>query len=58
MEKFNPSKRQLKKEKVVTSIRLELEQLEAIDKASYETGISRNEFIVQCIAYALENMKK
>ena len=48
----------LKKEKVVTSIRLDIEQLEAIDKASYETGISRNEFIVQCINYALENMKK
>lgn len=30
--------------------------LNTVDKIAAETDISRNEFIVQCIEYALKNM--
>ena len=57
MKKFEPHNfKPIKKEKFVTSIRLDSEMLETIDKLSVENNLSRNEFIIQCIKYALNNM--
>ena len=53
MNKFKP----IKKEKSVISIRLNSDLLEKIDKFSAVSDISRNQFIIQCIEYALKNMK-
>ncbi len=52
--KFKP----LKQEKTVISIRLDVDTLKTIDELSANTDISRNEFIVQCIDYALKNYNK
>ena len=52
MEKFSP-KRQ---EKEIISLRLAVETLSKIDEKAERTGISRNEFINQCIAFALAHM--
>lgn len=54
MNDFKP----VKQEKTVISIRLDTEVLKIIDELSLKTDISRNEFIVQCIEYALNNFKK
>lgn len=48
----------IKQEKSVISIRIDNEMLKTIDKISIKTDISRNEFIVQCIDYALQNLKQ
>ena len=56
MEKFKPSKSDKSKEKSVISIRLDSELLQTVDEISAKADISRNEFIVQCIEYALKNM--
>ena len=53
MEEFKPTKT----EKTVISIRLDVNMLKNIDEISVKTDISRNEFIVQCIEYAIKNMK-
>ena len=53
MEDFNP----IKTEKTVISIRLDVNMLKNIDEISAKTDISRNEFIIQCIEYAIKNMK-
>ena len=53
MEKFIPTKN----EKVVISIRLEIEKLNKIDDISNKINISRNELINQCLNYALENVE-
>ena len=52
MEKFIP----YKQEKEVISIRLDSELLKTVDKAADQAGISRNELINQCIAFALERL--
>ena len=52
MKEFKP----FKQEKTVISIRLDIETLKNIDKLSKK--ISRNELIVQCIDYALQNFKQ
>ncbi len=52
MEKFSPKKA----DKEVTTIRIPKEILEIIDMKSASYGISRNEFINQCILYAIKNM--
>lgn len=52
MNEFRP----IKPEKTVISIRLDISMLKNIDKLSTETNISRNEFIIQCIDYALKNI--
>ncbi len=52
MKNFKPTKQ----EKSVISIRIDNEILKAIDKISFESDISRNELIVQCIEYALQNL--
>lgn len=53
MKEFKP----VKPEKTIISIRLDSEVLKVIDKISNDTDISRNEFITQCIDYALEHFK-
>ena len=58
MKKFKPQTNNLpKKEKIATTIRLESNMLDNIDKISFDYKISRNEFIVQCIKYAMDNMQ-
>ncbi len=52
MKNFNP----VKSEKTVISIRIDNELLKTVDEVSFKTDISRNELIVQCIEYALNNM--
>lgn len=54
MQKFIPKK----PDKEVTTIRISKEMLDIIDRKSTACGISRNEFINQCIIYALENMEE
>ena len=54
MDSFKP----IKNEKIVTSIRLDKNMLNAIDDLAIEIDIGRNEMIVQCIDYALKNFKK
>lgn len=54
MKDFKP----IKQEKTVISIRLDIDRLAIIDKEAGKVDISRNEFIVQCIDYALNNMNK
>lgn len=43
-----------KKENV--SIRVEQDKLEKIDQLAYNYGISRSEFINQCVDFAMEHM--
>ena len=54
MNDFKPTKQ----EKTVISIRLDVDMLKTIDETSAKTDISRNEFIIQCIDYALKNLNK
>ena len=54
MEKFLPRKA----DKEVTTIRIPKDILEQIDIKSAHYDISRNEFINQCILYALRNMEE
>lgn len=54
MSEFKP----FKSEKVITSIRIEVEKLELIDRLSVKSDISRNEFIMQCIDFALASMSE
>ena len=52
MKEFIP----YKQEKEVISIRLDSELLKTVDEAATKAGISRNEFINQCISFALEHL--
>jgi len=52
MQEFIP----VKSEKEVISIRLESELLKTIDSAAERAHISRNEFINQCIQFALTHL--
>lgn len=52
MTKFTPKKM----EKEIVSVRLPLETLAIVDAKAAEIGISRNQFLNQCIEYALANM--
>lgn len=54
MARFLPRKL----EKEVISMRISTETLEEIDKRSLEFDISRNEFINQCITFALAHMEQ
>jgi len=51
LTKFKP----IKPEKIATSIRLDASMLNTLDKLAAAVDISRNEMIVRCITYALEN---
>lgn len=53
MRKFKPSK----SEKVVISIRIEDNKLEQIDKIATKVNMSRNELIVQCLDFAIDNLE-
>ena len=53
LEKFIPRK----PEKEVISMRIATEVLEQIDAEADACDISRNEFINQCIAFALRRME-
>lgn len=53
MEKFSPKKA----DREVTTIRIPKDILDVIDMKSAAYDISRNEFINQCILYALKNME-
>ena len=44
----------IKTEKVVISIRIDSNELEIISRLSEQTDISRSEFIIQCIRFALK----
>ena len=48
--------KQYKKDPI--TIRVPQDKLETIDRIAAEYEMSRNEFINQCIDYALEHMKK
>ncbi len=52
LEKFLPKKH----EKEVISMRIPTDILEELDTKAASFGISRNEFINQCIRFALDNM--
>ncbi len=52
MQQFIP----FKPEKEVISIRLNSELLKNIDSAAESAQISRNEFINQCIVFAMEHL--
>ena len=52
MKEFIP----YKQEKEVISIRLDSELLKTVDAAADKADISRNEFINQCISFALEHL--
>lgn len=54
MSNFKPRKT----EKDVISIRIATDLLEQVDKIAGKNDMSRNELIVQCIEYALDNMDK
>ena len=52
MNSFKPTKQ----EKIVISIRLDSDTLKVVDEESTRFDMSRNEFIVQCIEYALAHL--
>jgi predicted transcriptional regulator len=52
MANFKP----IKPEKTLISIRLVSDTLKTIDDIALKTDISRNDFIVQCIEFALKSM--
>lgn len=54
MQEFRP----FKPEKEVISIRLDSELLKTVDSAAEHAQISRNEFINQCIAFALDHLSE
>ena len=51
MNEFNPSKT----EKTVITLRIEASLLQEIDELSGNADISRNEFILQCIDFAMNH---
>lgn len=53
MKEFKP----IKQEKTVISIRIDNDLLNEVDSNATKVDISRNEFIVQCIEFALKNIK-
>jgi len=54
MSEFNPTKT----EKTVITIRIETDLLREIDDLSGSADISRNEFILQCIDFAMKHYPK
>lgn len=54
MEKFMPKK----PEKDVISMRISTQMLAEVDAKADAYDISRNEFINQCIAFALANLER
>ncbi len=56
MTKFQPSKKTISNEKIVISIRTDIQKIEEIDKIANKINISRNELINQCLEYAINNI--
>lgn len=56
MLEFKPAKKTPMSEKAIISIRLDSDKLMKIDETANNAEISRNEFIIQCIDFALSNM--
>lgn len=54
MARFMP--KQYKKEQF--TIRMEQEMLENVDTLAAEYGLSRSEFIVQCVRFAIDHMEQ
>ena len=54
MEVFIPKK----SDKEVISIRIPSELLDTVDKSAAKSDISRNEFINQCIIFALKHLQQ
>ena len=54
MMEFNPKKTE-KTEKIVITLRLEVDVLQEIDRLLGKADISRNEFILQCIDFAMNH---
>jgi len=54
MSEFNPSKT----EKTVITLRIEVDLLQKIDILSSDIDVSRNEFIMQCINFAMKHHPK
>ena len=54
MSAFNPKKT----EKEVISMRIPVDILNQIDEKASNIGISRNEFINQCIVFKLKSMEE
>ena len=52
MEKFRPTK----EEKDIISMRISKELLKEVDLLATQNDLSRNEFIVQSIQFAIKNM--
>jgi predicted HicB family RNase H-like nuclease len=48
----------VKNEKINATIRIEIEKLELIDNLAYKSDISRNQFIIQCIDFALKHLSE
>lgn len=46
-----------KQEKEVISMRISVDMLEKVDRKAAEAEISRNEFLIQAIQFALSNME-
>ncbi len=57
MNTFQPSKRIVNNEKLVVSIRMDVNRINQIDEIASKIDISRNELINQCIEYALNNIE-
>ena len=57
MNEFVPYKKPVSVEKAVVTIRIDSKTLEEIDKTASIIDISRNEFMNQCIEYALNHLK-
>ena len=55
MKNFKPKK--INNEKIVISIRLDINTLNEIDTEAMKIDISRNELITQCIEFALDNIE-
>ena len=58
MKEFNPTKKINKPDKTVITFRIESKKLEILDRIANNKDISRNELLLQCIDFALENLPK
>lgn len=56
MKPFQPIKKPHNNDKIVVSVRISTEKLTRIDELAGKFDISRNEFINQCIDYALDHI--
>ena len=55
---FKPTKKPLTNDKIIISLRMNIDKLEQVDAIAGENDISRNELINQCIEFALEHLEK